>query len=154
MTIQAIFNNTIKVSEQELENICSILLKSHHSLDQILEYDDGRRYQLWSKGDAKPIILDVTKTATDKSHLIITEITDCWLELRAVRNILESEVDNSLHSDIPKSPQEQLMSDIRQMETEIKSDNEFFQLMSKGLVDASILSYYNLDEEVRQNVLQ
>ena len=49
---------------------------------------------------------------------------------------------------------DQLMANIHECETEMHSDSAFYQLLQRGDVDAAVLSFYNLDDEIRQAVLQ
>ena len=155
MTIQTTFNDIIKISETELETCQSVLTKSGYSLDEILDYDDGRSYQQWSNDNSTRVILDVIPKEADNSERIITEIFDCWLELRAIRNALEDEAElpsTTLYQEI--SAFDQLMGNIREFEAELHEDEAIYKLMIKGEIDTSLVSYYNLDEETRQAVLQ
>ena len=49
---------------------------------------------------------------------------------------------------------DQLMANIYECETEMQSNDSFYQLLQRGEVDAAVLSFYNLDDEIRQAVLQ
>jgi len=155
MTIQKTFNDIIKVSETELETFQYVLTKSGYSLDEILNYDDGRSYQHWSNDNSFHVILDVSPKEADNSERIITEIIDCWLELRAIRNALEDETElpsATLYQEI--SAFDLLMCNIREFEAELREDEAIYKLMINGEIDTSLVSYYNLDEETRQAVLQ
>ena len=155
MTNQTSFKDIIKVSSSNLEAFQSILTKSSYSLDEIYEYDDGRVYQHWSNNVGNTVIIDVSHTPVDNSDRIINEIIDCWLELRAIRNALEIEEDPvSLKRVENISAFDQLMANIYECEIEMQSNDAFYQLLQRGEVDAAVLSFYNLDDEIRQAVLQ
>ena len=155
MTNQTSFKDIIKVSSSNLEAFQSILTKSSYSLDEIYEYDDGRVYQHWSNNAANTVIIDVSHAPADNSDRIINEIIDCWLELRAIRNALEIEEDPvSLKRVENISAFDQLMANIYECETEMHSNDAFYQLLQRGEVDAAVLSFYNLDDETREAVLQ
>ena len=155
MTNQTSFKDIIKVSSSNLEAFHSILTKSSYSLDEIYEYDDGRVYQHWSNNAGNTVIIDVSHAPADNSDRIINEIIDCWLELRAIRNALEIEEDPvSLKRVENISAFDQLMANIYECETEMQSNDSFYQLLQRGEVDAAVLSFYNLDDEIRQAVLQ
>lgn len=155
MTNQTSLNDIVKVTATDLEKFQSILVKSGYSLDEILDYDDGRSYQLWSDGHGTCVTLDVSPAQSENAERIITEIFDCWLELRAIRNALEEEVEPLVLTLEQKTTAfDQLMSSIRDFEAELNEDEAMYKLMIKGEVDACLVSYYNLDEETRQAVLQ
>jgi len=155
MTNQRFLKDIIKASSSDLKAFQSVLTKSGHSLDEICEYDDGRVYQCWSNNAGNTVIIDVVKTSSENSDLIIDEIIDCWLELRAIRNALEIEEDPvSLKRVENISAFDQLMANIYECETEMQSNDAFYQLLQRGEVDAAVLSFYNLDDEIRQAVLQ
>ena len=46
------------------------------------------------------------------------------------------------------------MANIYECETEMHEDDVFYQLLKRGEVDTAILSFYNLDNEIQQAVLQ
>ena len=155
MTIQTSFNDITKISVTELEACQSVLVNSGHSLEEIYDYDDGRTYQHWRNDDGNRVIIDVSKAHADNSEGIIAEIIDCWLELRAIRNALEIEEEPvTLKIEQNISAFDQLMANIHECETEMHEDDAFYQLLKRGEVDAAILSFYNLDDEIRQAVLQ
>jgi len=155
MTNQTFLKDIIKASSSDLKAFQSVLTKSGHSLDEICEYDDGRVYQCWSNNAGNTVIIDVVKTSSENSDLIIDEIIDCWLELRAIRNALEIEEDPvSLKRGENISAFDQLMANIYECEIEMQSNDAFYQLLQRGEVDAAVLSFYNLDDEIRQAVLQ
>lgn len=155
MTIQTSLNDIIKVTASDLEKFQSILVKSEYSLDEVLDYDDGRSYQLWSDGCGTCVTLDVSSAQSDNAEHIITEIIDCWLELRAIRNALEEEFKPLVLTLEQKTTAfDQLMGSIRDFEAELNENEAMYKLMIKGEIDACLVSYYNLDEETRQAILQ
>jgi hypothetical protein len=46
------------------------------------------------------------------------------------------------------------MANIHACETEMHEDDAFYQLLKRGEVDAAILSFYSLDDKIRQAILQ
>ena len=155
MTLQNFLNDIIKISASDLNKYQSILGKAGYSLDEILEYDDGRSYQTWSTPNGFKIVLDVSCKPNESSELIISEIIDCWLELWAIRNILEPTDDFNFLSIVKKPlPNEQFKQSIQDIENDIENDKAMFQLMFKGEIDTALLTYYNLDEDIKQGILQ
>ena len=41
-----------------------------------------------------------------------------------------------------------------QIENDIENDKAMFQLMFKGEIDTALLTYYTLDEDIKQGILQ
>lgn len=155
MTFQNFFNDIIKISASDLNKYQSILGKAGYSLDEILEYDDGRSYQTWSTPNGFQIVLDVSCKPNESSELNISEIIDCWLELRAIRNILEPTDDLNFLSIVEKPlPYAQFKQSIQDLENDIENDKAIFQLMFKGEIDTALLTYYTLDEDIKQGILQ
>ena len=155
MTIQNALQNIIKTTANELEKFQLILEKSGYSLDEIIEFDDGQLYQKWSAVDGHQLTLDILPTQPNQSEQIISEIIDCWLELRAIRNTLEIETD----SNIPQLEKEtsafqELIENIDSWEKEMQEDSAMYKLMIKGEIDTALLAYYTLDEKTKQAVLQ
>ena len=151
MTLQNFLNDIIKISASDLNKYQSILGKAGYSLDEILEYDDGRSYQTWSTPNGFKIVLDVSCKPNEISELIISEIIDCWLELWAIRNIIEPTDDFNFLSIVKKPlPYEQFKQSIQ----DIENDKAMFQLMFKGEIDTALLTYYTLDEDIKQGILQ
>ena len=155
MTMQNALQNIIKTTANELEKFQLILEKSGYSLDEILEFDDGQLYQKWSTIDGRQLTLDILSTQPNQSEQIISEIIDCWLELRAIRNALETETD----SNIPQLEKEtsafqRLIENIDSWEKEMQEDSEMYKLMIKGEIDTALVAYYTLDEKTKQAVLQ
>ena len=155
MTLQNFLNDIIKISASDLNKYQSILGKAGYSLDEILEYDDGRSYQTWSTPNGFQIVLDVSCKPNESSENIISELIDCWLELRAIRNILEPTDDFNFLSIVKKPlPYEQFKQSIQDIENDIEIDKAMFQLIFKGEIDTTLLTYYTLDEDIKKGILQ
>ena len=155
MTIQNALQNIIKTTANELEKFQLILEKSGYSLDEIIEFDDGQLYQKWSAVDGHQLTLDILPTQPNQSEQIISEIIDCWLELRAIRNTLETETDSKIPQlEKETSASQELIENIHSWEKEMQEDSAMYKLMIKGEIDTALLAYYTLDEKTKQAVLQ
>ena len=155
MTIQNALQNIIKTTANELEKFQLILEKSGYSLDEIIEFDDGQLYQKWSAVDGHQLTLDILPTQPNQSEQIISEIIDCWLELRAIRNTLETETDSNIPQlEKETSASQELIENIHRWEKEMQEDSAMYKLMIKGEIDTALLAYYTLDEKTKQAVLQ
>ena len=124
-------------------------------LDECVDlFKEVRAHRSLVKNAGNRVIIDVSKTPADNSNRIITEIIDCWLELRSIRKALEIEEEFvTLKIEQNISAFDQLMANIHECETEMHEDDAFYQLLKRGEVDTAILSFYNLDDEIRQAVL-
>ena len=85
-------SNTIKISESKLNSFQTFLSKAKFELLEIWTPDEGEEKQIWFNKELKTkVTIVVTKEeellSTNKQ--IVTEVTDLWFELRAIRNVLE-----------------------------------------------------------------
>ena len=89
MTFQISPKTLVKITSSQLDGIQATLMKTGYSLDEILEYDNGTVYECWSNWDSgTSITLDITSNDAPCMDHVVAEIIDCWLELRAIRNLL------------------------------------------------------------------
>ena len=140
-----------------MEAFQSVITKSGHSLDEICEYDDGRFTNAGLITPGTLLSLDVagstpqltTQTVSSTKLLIVGSSSG------AIRNALEIEEDSvGIKKKENVTAFEQLMAKIHEYEKEIHGNDAFYQLLKRGEVDAAVLSFYNLDDEIRQAVLQ
>ena len=156
MTIQIRPETIVKIKNSQLENIQATLTKTGHSLDEILEYDNGTVYECWSNQDASiSVTLDVTPDDSPGMDRVVTEIIDCWLELRAIRNLLTAEEDQPAFPEInPPSAHDRLMAQAREWEADSDAEQEVLKLIFGDNLDLPLLSFLSLDETDRDALLQ
>ncbi len=156
MTFQIRPETLVKIKSSQLESIQTTLIKTGYSLDEILEYDNGTIYECWTNEDSgKSITLDITSDDTPGMDRVITEIIDCWLELRAIRSLLTTEDEQPALPEInPLSAHERLMAQMEEWEADSAAEQEILTMIFGENLDLALLSFLSLDENDREALLQ
>ena len=156
MTFQIRPETLVKIKSSQLESIQTTLMKTGYSLDEILEYDNGTVYECWSNQDSgKSITLDITSDDTPGMDQVITEIIDCWLELRAIRNLLTAGDEQPTLPEInPPSAHERLMAQVEEWEADSAGEQEILTMIFGENLDLTLLSFLSLDDDDREALLQ
>ncbi len=156
MTFQIRPETLVKIKSSQLETIQATLMKAGYSLDEILEYDSGTIYECWSNQDSgKSITLDITSDDTPGMDRVVTEIIDCWLELRAIRSLLTAEDEQPALPEInPPSAHERLMAQVEEWEADSEAEQEILTMIFGENLDLALLSFLSLDENDREALLQ
>jgi len=156
MTFQIRPETLVKIKSSQLESIQTTLMKTGYSLDEILEYDNGTVYECWSNQDSgKSITLDIMSDETPGMDQVVTEIIDCWLELRAIRSLLTTEDEQQALPEInPPSAHERLMAQVEEWEADSAAEQEILTMIFGENLDLALLSFLSLDENDREALLQ
>ena len=156
MTFQISPETIVKAKSSQMESIQATLTKTGYSLDEILEYDNGALYECWSNQDSgTSITLDITSDDTPGMDRVVAEIIDCWLELRAIRNLLTADNEQPALPEInPPSAHERLMAQAREWEADNDAEKEVIELVFGKNLDLPLLSFLSLDENDREALLQ
>ena len=156
MTFQIRPETLVKIKSSQLECIQTILMKTGYSLGEILEYDNGTIYECWTNEDSgKSITLDITSDDTPGMDRVVTEIIDCWLELRAIRSLLTTEDEQPALPEInPPSAHERLMAQVEEWEADSAAEQEILTMIFGENLDLALLSFLSLDENDREALLQ
>ena len=156
MTFQIRPETLVKIKSSQLESIQATLIKTGYSLGEILEYDNGTVYECWSNQDSgTSITLDITSDDAPCIDRVVAEIIDCWLELRAIRNLLTAADEQPALPDInPPSAHERLMAQAREWEADSAEEKEVMELIFGENLDLTLLSFLSLEEDEREAVLQ
>ncbi len=156
MTFQIRPETLVKIKSSQLESIQTTLMKTGYSLDEILEYDNGTVYECWSNQDSgKSITLDIMSDETPGMDQVVTEIIDCWLELRAIRSLLTTEDEQQALPEInPPSAHERLMAQVEEWKAESATEQEILTMIFGENLDLILLSFLSLDENDREALLQ
>lgn len=156
MTFQIRPETLVKIKSSQLESIQATLMKTGYSLGEIHEYDNGTVYECWSNQDSgTSITLDITSDDTPCIDRVVAEIIDCWLELRAIRNLLTAVDEQPALPDInPPSAHERLMAQAREWEADSAEEKEVIELIFGENLDLTLLSFLSLEEDEREAVLQ
>ena len=146
----------VKIKSSQLESIQTTLMKTGYSLGEILEYDNGTIYECWTDEDSgKSITLDITSDDTPGMDRVVTEIIDCWLELRAIRSLLTTEDEQPALPEInPPSAHERLMAQVEEWEADSAAEQEILTMIFGENLDLALLSFLSLDENDREALLQ
>ena len=156
MTFQIRPETLVKIKSSQLESIQTTLMKTGYSLDEILEYDGGAVYERWSNSRTnEEVTLDITEDDTPNTSRLMDEVIDCWLELRAIRELL-SETDEPAASPNldPMSPHDRFMSNLNDWKGECETEKELLTLIFGENLDVALLSFFALDEDDRDALLQ
>ena len=156
MTFQISPETIVKAKSSQMESIQATLTKTGYSLDEILEYDNGTIYECWTNEDSgKSITLDITSDDTPGMDRVVTEIIDCWLELRAIRSLLTAEDEQPALPEInPPSAHERLMAQVEEWEADNAAEQEILTMIFGENLDLALLSFLSLDENDREALLQ
>ena len=156
MTFQIRPETLVKIKSSQLESIQTTLMKTGYSLGEILEYDNGTIYECWTNEDSgKSITLDITSDDTPGMDRVVTEIIDCWLELRAIRSLLTTEDEQPALPEInPPSAHERLMAQVEEWEADNAAEQEILTMIFGENLDLTLLSFLSLDENDREALLQ
>ena len=88
------FSNIIKVSKSNINSLQSLLLKSKFELLEIWTPDNGEEKQVWFNTQLNTKLTLIVKNEEEllsTNKQIVSEVTDLWFELRAIRDVLEQE---------------------------------------------------------------
>ena len=156
MTFQIRPETLVKIKSSQLESIQTTLMKTGYSLGEILEYDNGTIYECWTNEvSGKSITLDITSDDTPGMDRVVTEIIDCWLELRAIRSLLTTEDEQPALPEInPPSAHERLMAQVEEWEADSAAEQEILTMIFGENLDLALLSFFSLDENDREALLQ
>ena len=151
------FSNIIKVSQSNINSLQSLLLKSKFELLEIWTPDSGEEKQVWFNTQLNTKLTLIVKNEEElltTNKQIVSEVTDLWFELRAIRDVLEQEYLlpelNLEYENVSSFQKYQIKVDEYQYEW-----NENKQYMSKLFnksIDPSILAFLNLEEADKQNL--
>ena len=156
MTFQIRPETLVKIKSSQLESIQTTLMKTGYSLDEILEYDNGTVYECWSNQHSRTsITLDITSDDAPCIDRVVAEIIDCWLELRAIRNLLTAGDEQPTLPEInPPSAHERLMAQVEEWEADSAGEQEILTMIFGENLDLTLLSFLSLDDDDREALLQ
>ena len=142
---------TITVNKTELKNIESLLVKTNFELYEIWTPDEDNEVQVWSNKKLKKNI-QVTITEDDpiedNTTKVINELVDLWLELRAIRNAVESNDDDYAYQNVKEpSALEKYTSKVKELEEEWEDSENYLNKIFKDNIDPSVLAYLHLDDD-------
>ena len=150
-------SNTIKISESKLNSFQTFLSKAKFELLEIWTPDEGEEKQIWFNKDLKTkVIIVVTKEeellSTNKQ--IVTEVTDLWFELRAIRNVLE---DYYLEPEVQIEDKNdntfnRFNDKLEEYQSNWDENKEYMSKLYKNNIDPSILAFLDLEEDDKEKI--
>ena len=156
MTFTICPKNLLKIKASQLEAIRSTLALTGFSLQEIIEYDGGAVYERWSNSRTdEEVTLDITEDDTPNMSRLIDEVIDCWHELRAIRELLSETDEQAASPNLdPMSPHDRFMSNLNDWKGECETEKELLTLIFGENLDVALLSFFALDEDDRDALLQ
>ena len=141
--------NTITITPSELNPLQSSLCKKNFELFEIWTPDKGDEVQVWKSKFYKKIINITILSVSNDTERLINETIDLWLELRAIREILEGEdKDDYYFKPEPlKSPYELYYEKVKEFEMDWEENKSNINQIFKKDIDPSILAYLELEDD-------
>ena len=151
MTNMIKLNQLVEVTADTLPKLQKILVTLGLELIEVIEYDAGEMYEVWSSPTTnQQIIIKVSEEQIANSSAIVTEIIDCWFELRAIKELLTAEdVEIAIPEKI-KTPHEKFTDVVQNSKAELAEAFEVLPQIFGKEPDLELLSYYELDEDTRR----
>ena len=141
--------NTITITPSELDPLLSSLCKKKFELFEIWTPDKDDEVQVWKSKFYKKIINITILSVSNDTERLINETIDLWLELRAIREILEEEDKDDYHfeSEPLKSPYELYHEKVKELEMDWEENKSNINQIFKKDIDPSILAYLELEDD-------
>ena len=151
------FSNIIKVSQSNINSLQSLLLKSKFELLEIWTPDTGEEKQVWFNTQLNTKLTLIVKNEEElltTNKQIISEVTDLWFELRAIRDVLEQEYllpELNLEDENVSSFQKYQIK-VDEYQYEWNENKQYMSKLFNKSIDPSILAFLNLEEADKQNL--
>jgi len=151
------FSNIIKVSQSNINSLQSLLLKSKFELLEIWTPDSGEEKQVWFNTQLNTKLTLIVKNEEElltTNKQIVSEVTDLWFELRAIRDVLEQEYllpELNLEDENVSSFQK-YQNKVDEYQCEWNENKQYMSKLFNKSIDPSILAFLNLEEADKQNL--
>ena len=150
-------SNTIKISESKLNSFQTFLSKAKFELLEIWTPDEGEEKQIWFNKELKTKVTIVVTKEEDlvyTSKQIVTEVTDLWFELRAIRNVLE---DYYLEPEVQIEDRNdntfnRFNDKLEEYQSYWDENKEYMSKLYKNNIDPSILAFLDLEEDDKEKL--
>lgn len=151
MTNMIKLNQLVEVTAGTLPKLQKILFTLGLELIEVIQYDAGEMYEVWSSSTInQQIIIKVSEQLISNSSEIVTEIIDCWFELRAIRDLLTSEEVAIAIPEKSKTPHEKFTDILQNQQAKLADAFEVLPQIFGKEPDLELLSYYELDDDTRR----
>ena len=150
------FSNIIKVSQSNINSLQSLLLKSKFELLEIWTPDSGEEKQVWFNTQLNTKLTLIVKNEEEllsTNKQIVSEVTDLWFELRAIRDVLEQEylLPELNLVDENESSFQKYQNKVEEYQCEWNENKQYMSKLFNKSIDPSILAFLNLEEADKQN---
>ena len=151
------FSNIIKVSKSNINSLQSLLLKSKFELLEIWTPDNGEDKQVWFNTQLNTKLTLIVKNEEEllsTNKQIVSEVTDLWFELRAIRDVLEQEylLPELNLVDENESSFQKYQNKVEEYQCEWNENKQYMSKLFNKSIDPSILAFLNLEEADKQNL--
>ncbi len=151
------FSNIIKVSQSNINSLQSLLLKSKFELLEIWTPDSGEEKQVWFNTQLNTKLTLIVKNEEElltTNKQIVSEVTDLWFELRAIRDVLEQEylLPELNLEDENESSFQKYQNKVDEYQCEWNENKQYMSKLFNKSIDPSILAFLNLEEADKQNL--
>ena len=151
------FSNIIKVSQSNINSLQSLLLKSKFELLEIWTPDSGEEKQVWFNTQLNTKLTLIVKNEEElltTNKQIVSEVTDLWFELRAIRDVLEQEylLPELNLEDKNESSFQKYQNKVEEYQCEWNENKQYMSKLFNKSIDPSILAFLNLEEADKQNL--
>ena len=151
------FSNIIKVSQSNINSLQSLLLKSKFELLEIWTPDSGEEKQVWFNTQLNTKLTLIVKNEEElltTNKQIVSEVTDLWFELRAIRDVLEQEylLPELNLEDENESSFQKYQNKVEEYQCEWNENKQYMSKLFNKSIDPSILAFLNLEEADKQNL--
>ena len=151
------FSNIIKVSKSNINSLQSLLLKSKFELLEIWTPDNGEEKQVWFNAQLNTKLTLIVKNEEEllsTNKQIVSEVTDLWFELRAIRDVLEQEylLPELNLVDENESSFQKYQNKVEEYQCEWNENKQYMSKLFNKRIDPSILAFLNLEEADKQNL--
>ena len=151
------FSNIIKVSQSNINSLQSLLLKSKFELIEIWTPDNEAEKQVWFNTQLNTKLTLIVKNEEElltTNKQIVSEVTDLWFELRAIREVLEQEylLPELNLEDENESSFQKYQNKVEEYQCEWNENKQYMSKLFNKSIDPSILAFLNLEEADKQNL--
>ena len=144
-----------KISVSNREATQKLLLQAGFELDEIWEHDNGDNYEVWSQPKTnKQIVLELSRPEEHNISDVLSEIIDCWFELRAIRDLLSPNEPELLTRSNSLTAHEIFLEKVEEQRSDLSDALPTLQLVFGNEPDVELLSFLDLDERTKNAILQ
>ena len=155
MTKSFKFEEITKISASNREATQKMLLQAGFELHEIWEHDSGDNYEVWSQPKTnKQIVLDLSRPEEHNISDVVSEIIDCWFELRAIRDLLSANEPELLTRSNNLTAHEIFLEKVEEQKSDLSDAIPTLQLIFGQEPDLELLSFFDLDERTKNAILQ